>query len=51
MHPDWEAIGAIGEIVDAGAVALSLLFLGHQLRQNTRSVSGFATESDRASDE
>ena len=40
MHPDWEAIGATGEIVGAGAVLLSLLFLGHQLRQSTRSVRG-----------
>jgi hypothetical protein len=40
MHPDWEAIAAIGQIVGAGAVVLPLLFPGHQLRQNTRSVRG-----------
>lgn len=29
---DWDAIGAIGEIVGAGAVVLSLIYLGTQIR-------------------
>ena len=35
---NWEAIGAIGEIVGALAVVFTLIFLTLQLRQNTRSV-------------
>jgi hypothetical protein len=34
---NWEALGAIGEIVGAIAVVLSLIFLATQIRQNTRS--------------
>ena len=33
---NWEAIGAIGEIVGAGAVVLTLAYLAVQVRQNTR---------------
>ena len=32
---NWDAIGAIGEIVGATAVVLSLLYLALQLRQST----------------
>jgi len=32
---DWDAIGAIGEIVGAFAVVISLIFVGIQVRQNT----------------
>ncbi len=35
---NWDAIGAIGEIVGAGAVVITLLFLITQLRQNTKSL-------------
>lgn len=35
---NWEAIGAIGEVVGALAVVITLLFLSRQLRQNTRTV-------------
>ena len=41
---NWEAIGAIGEVVGAGAVVVTLLFLITQLRQNTKSLD----ESRRA---
>ena len=34
---NWEAIGAIGEIVGALAVVITLIFLSVQLRQNTKS--------------
>ena len=35
---NWEALGAIGEIVGAVAVVLTLGYLAVQIRQNTRSV-------------
>jgi len=35
---NWEAIGAIGEIIGAAAVLGSLIYLAVQIRQNTRSV-------------
>ena len=35
---DWDAIGAIGEVVGAAAVVVTLVFLIHQIKQNTRSV-------------
>ena len=35
---NWEAIGAIGEIVGAVAVVLSLVYLAAQIRQNTKQV-------------
>ena len=35
---NWDAIGAIGEVVGAVAVVVTLLFLSLQLRQNTRTV-------------
>lgn len=33
---DWEAIGAIGEVVGAAAVVFSLIYVGTQIRQNTK---------------
>ena len=35
---NWEAIGAVGEILGAIAVLLSLAYLAVQIRQNTASV-------------
>ena len=35
---NWEAIGAVGEILGALAVLLSLLYLAVQIRQNTASI-------------
>jgi hypothetical protein len=35
---NWEAIGAVGEVVGAIAVVATLLYLSVQLRQNTRTV-------------
>ena len=35
---NWEAVGAIGEIVGAAAVVITLLFLIAQLRTNSRAV-------------
>lgn len=36
---NWEAIGAIGEIVGAIAVLITLIFLAIQLRQNSRTIN------------
>jgi hypothetical protein len=38
MHVNWEAIGAIGEVVGAVAVVITLLLLLSQLRQNTKAL-------------
>ena len=35
---NWHAIGAIGEIVGATAVVVTLIYLSIQMRQNTASV-------------
>jgi len=35
---NWDALGAIGELVGALGVIASLFYLGTQIRQNTRSV-------------
>ena len=36
---NWDAIGALGEIVGAMAVVATLLYLSREIRQNVRSVS------------
>jgi hypothetical protein len=35
---DWTAIGALGELVGAVAVVVSLIYLSRQVRQNTRAL-------------
>ena len=45
MTLDWDAIGAVGEILGALAVFISLVYLAAQIKQNTRSVSTAATQS------
>lgn len=35
---NWEAMGALGEIVGAAAVVVTLVYLSVQVRQNTRSM-------------
>ena len=42
---NWEAIGAIGEIVGAVAVVITLLYLASQTRQNTKATHAQATAS------
>ena len=37
---NWEAVGAIGEVVGAVAVIATLLYLAIQIRQNTKAVMG-----------
>jgi hypothetical protein len=42
---NWEAIGAIGELVGAAGVILSLVYLAFQIRQNTRQAQGSMYDS------
>ena len=35
---NWEAVGAIGEIIGAGGVIVTLVYLAYQIRQNTRRI-------------
>ena len=35
---NWDALGALGELVGAAAVVATLIYLSVQLRQNTRTV-------------
>ena len=37
---NWEALGAIGELVGAVAVIVTLVYLAAQIRQNNRSLTG-----------
>ena len=39
---NWDAIGAIGEILGAGAVVISILYLAKQINANTRSMKANA---------
>ena len=41
---NWEALGAIGEIVAAIGVIASLIYLAVQIRQNTRSAKVFSNQ-------
>jgi hypothetical protein len=36
---NWEAVGALGEIIGAGAVVLTLVYLAAQIRHNTRATN------------
>jgi len=42
---NWEAIGAVGEIVGAAGVILTLGYLAMQIRQNTRALGSTAAQS------
>ena len=42
---NWEAIGAIGEIVGALAVFITLAYLALQIKQNTKAVQSSALDS------
>ena len=42
---NWEAIGAIGEVLGAGAVVVSLAYVGIQIRQNTAEMRSVSTQS------
>ena len=42
---NWEAIAAIGDIIGAIAVVITLVYLAFQLRQNTRAIRGSTFDS------
>ena len=42
---NWDAVGAVGEIVGALAVFITLVYLARQIRQNTRAVNSAALDS------
>ena len=42
---NWEAIGAIGEIIGAFAVFITLAYLALQIKQNTKAVQSSALDS------
>ena len=42
---DWSAIGAIGEIIGAFAVLITLIYLAVQIRQNTHEIRAARVES------
>ena len=47
MYMNWDAIGAVGEVVGAIAVVVTLIFLTVQLKRNTKSIKA-ATRSQFA---
>jgi hypothetical protein len=42
---NWDAIGAVGEILGAAAVVITLVYLSVQLRQNTKALHSTVTHS------
>lgn len=42
---NWDAIGAIGEIIGAVAVVVSIIYLAAQIRQNTKTVAANTFQS------
>ncbi|MEM1403560.1 MAG: hypothetical protein AAGG55_09530 [Pseudomonadota bacterium] len=42
---DWEAIGAVGEVIGATAVVVTLAYLALQIRQNTRALRATSIDS------
>ena len=49
---NWEAIGSVGDAIGGVGVVLTLLYLAHQTRQNTRAVraASFQQVADSLSD-
>ena len=45
---DWDAIGAIGEVIGAAAVVTSVVYLAIQIRSNTRSVQAAGWQATNA---
>jgi hypothetical protein len=42
---DWDAVGSLAEMLGAAGVIVSLLYLSHQIRVNTRTVRAEAAKS------
>jgi hypothetical protein len=49
MELDWNAVGAIGEMLGGSAVVVSLIYLSFQVRQNTRALRASSTDTAVAS--
>ena len=45
MPVNWEAIGAVGEILGAAGVIITLAYLASQIRQNTRATRSQSVQS------
>ena len=43
--PNWDAVGAIAELIGAGAVLITLIYLVIQTRQHSRSINSMATQA------
>jgi hypothetical protein len=39
---NWDAVGAVGEILGAAAVIISLVYVGHQVKHNTSAIRSAA---------
>jgi len=48
---NWEAIGALGEVVGAGAVVVTLIYLAGQVRHATRAAQAAAVQTASALDQ
>lgn len=46
---NWSAVGAVGEVLGAVAVVLSLIYVAVQVKQNTKALRGAATANAIAS--
>ena len=42
---NWNAVGAIGELVGSGAVLITLIYLVIQLRQHSRAIRSMTTQT------
>jgi uncharacterized membrane protein len=42
---NWDAIGAVAEVIGALAVLITLIYLALQIRQNTRAINSSALDS------
>ena len=42
---NWDAIGAVGEILGAAAVVATLVYLAQQIRRNAKSVEGSSIQA------
>lgn len=46
----WEAIGAVGELIGASAVVVTLIYLSSQLRQNTKALRSSTWQAIQSSE-
>jgi hypothetical protein len=43
--PNWDAVSAIAELIGAGAILITLVYLVVQVRQHSRSINSMATQA------